>query len=87
MDLLEVGQLMGRSVYVAPGVPAERLAALRTAFDATMRDSGYIAQMKRVGFDMLYRKGIELQADLVRSMKDTDAVARDLRKIVDEQYR
>jgi hypothetical protein len=43
--------------------------------------------MKRAGFDMYYRKGIELQADLERAMKDTEAVARDLRKIIDQQYR
>jgi tripartite-type tricarboxylate transporter receptor subunit TctC len=87
MDLLEVGQLMGRSVYVAPGVPAERLAALRAAFDATMTDPSYIAQMKRAGFDMLHRKGVELQADLERAMNNTEAVASELRRIIDTQYR
>lgn len=87
IDLLDVGQLMGRSVYAPPGLPAERLAALRKAFDETMNDPGYIAQMKRAGFDMYHRKGTELQADLERAMKSTDAVARDLRKIVDQQYK
>jgi tripartite-type tricarboxylate transporter receptor subunit TctC len=87
MDLLDVGELMGRSVYVPPGVPVERLTALRAAFDETMKDPGYIAQMKRAGFDMYHRKGIELQADLERAMKDTEVVARDLRKIIDQQYR
>jgi tripartite-type tricarboxylate transporter receptor subunit TctC len=78
---------MGRSVYAPPGVPVERLTALRAAFDETMKDPGYVAQMKRVGFDMYYRKGIEFQADLERAMKNTEEVARDLRKIVDQQYR
>jgi tripartite-type tricarboxylate transporter receptor subunit TctC len=87
IDLLEVGQLMGRSVFVAPGIPTERLAALRTAFDETMTDPDYIEQMKRLGLDMLHRKGVQLQSDLERLMRDTDTVARDLKRIVEQQYR
>ena len=33
---------MGRSIFTAPGAPPERLAALREAFDATMRDPDLI---------------------------------------------
>lgn len=47
VDLAGLGLAIGRSVYAPPGVPADRLAALRTAFAQTMQDPAYIAQIKR----------------------------------------
>jgi tripartite-type tricarboxylate transporter receptor subunit TctC len=38
---------MDRPILVPPGVPPERLAALRAAFHAAMNDPGFIAQAKR----------------------------------------
>lgn len=39
---------VGRPLMTAPGVPADRVAALRRAFDRTMLDPRYIADVKRV---------------------------------------
>jgi hypothetical protein len=45
--LLSAGAVVGRP-YVAPrGVPPDRLAALRTAFDATMKDPEFLAEAAR----------------------------------------
>jgi tripartite-type tricarboxylate transporter receptor subunit TctC len=51
----------GRPLAVPKGVPAERLAALRTAFDATMKDPQFIAAMKRRGYtiDAISGPGID----------------------------
>ena len=38
---------MDRPILVPPGIPAERLAALRAAFHAAMNDPGFIAQARR----------------------------------------
>lgn len=38
---------MDRPILVPPGVPAERLAALRVAFHAAMNDPGFIAEAER----------------------------------------
>ncbi|MBO0712722.1 MAG: hypothetical protein J2P47_15735, partial [Acetobacteraceae bacterium] len=38
---------MDRPILVPPGVPPERLAALRAAFHAAMNDPGFIAEAKR----------------------------------------
>ena len=35
-----------------PGIPPERLAALRSAFDATMRDPEFLADASRQGLDV-----------------------------------
>ena len=37
----------GRPIVAPPEVPADRLNALRTAFDETMNDKDYLADLKR----------------------------------------
>ena len=38
LKMFAMGNAMGRSIFATPDVPAERAAALRKAFDDTMRD-------------------------------------------------
>ena len=42
-DLLTASALIGRPYIVPKAVPADRFAALRAAFDATMKDPEFIA--------------------------------------------
>jgi tripartite-type tricarboxylate transporter receptor subunit TctC len=37
----------GRSVFAPPGVPADRVTALRKAFDATMKDPAFLEEAKK----------------------------------------
>ncbi len=41
-------QQMGRPYVAPPGIPADKLAALRTAFDATEKDKAFLKDMKRL---------------------------------------
>lgn len=43
---------MARPYVAPPDVPAERLAALRTAFDAAHRDPGFLAEANKLGIDI-----------------------------------
>lgn len=43
---------MAYPFVVAPDVPADRVAALRAAFDATMKDKDFLAEAKRLGLDI-----------------------------------
>ncbi len=43
IDLIISPQLMGRPILTTPDVPADRLAALRAAFDKSMADPEFIA--------------------------------------------
>lgn len=43
---------LGRPYLAPPGVPADRLAALRTAFDETMKDPGFVADMHKRHLDL-----------------------------------
>lgn len=46
-ELIAIGSTFGRSYFVPQGVPAARLATLRKAFEATMKDPAFLAQMKK----------------------------------------
>jgi tripartite-type tricarboxylate transporter receptor subunit TctC len=51
VDFIGLSLAMGRSVYAPPGIPADRLAALRAALIATVQDPAYIADAKRFALD------------------------------------
>jgi tripartite-type tricarboxylate transporter receptor subunit TctC len=76
VDLLQIIQLVGRSVYMPPGVPHERFAALRAAFDATMKDPQFIARMNQKELDLDPRPGTELQAEIDRVMASAAGTAK-----------
>jgi tripartite-type tricarboxylate transporter receptor subunit TctC len=44
LELVLVQQVMGRPILAPPGIPAARVKALRDAFDATMKDSEFLAE-------------------------------------------
>ena len=51
VDFVGVSLAMGRAVYAPPGIPKDRLEALRAAFVATMKDPAYIAQARKLMLD------------------------------------
>jgi tripartite-type tricarboxylate transporter receptor subunit TctC len=46
----------------APGVPADKVAILRKAFDDTMQDPEFIADARKRNLDLSPKKGEELDA-------------------------
>jgi tripartite-type tricarboxylate transporter receptor subunit TctC len=50
--LVFADQEMGRPVVAPPDVPADRVAALRQAFDATMKDKEFLADAARLSIDI-----------------------------------
>ncbi len=52
----------GRPYFLPPDVPPARVAALRRAFDATMRDSAFVADAARLQLDIDPMTGEEVQA-------------------------
>ncbi len=47
LRLLSASTQIGRPIFTTPEVPAERVAALRAAFDAMMRDPAFLEEAKR----------------------------------------
>lgn len=81
--LLQSNQLVGRSIYAPPGIPADRLAALRNAFDKTMRDPEFLARMREQDLEIDPQPGAALQDEITRTMENADAVARDFKRLLD----
>ncbi len=52
----------GRPFFLPPNVPAERVAALRRAFDATMKDPAYLAEADKLKIEVDPLKGEEVAA-------------------------
>jgi tripartite-type tricarboxylate transporter receptor subunit TctC len=62
LKLIAARQTMARPFVVPPGIPTERLTALRNAFDATMRDPDFLADAKRQDLDVRPVTGAEADA-------------------------
>jgi tripartite-type tricarboxylate transporter receptor subunit TctC len=54
-------QVMGRPFLAPPGVPADRVAALREAFMATMKDQAFLAEAKKSQLEITPVSGQEVQ--------------------------
>jgi tripartite-type tricarboxylate transporter receptor subunit TctC len=52
LDIFFKQLVLGRPVAGPPGIPPDRLAALRTAFMATMKDKDFLAEASKVGLDI-----------------------------------
>ena len=61
LRLLVSRQNIARPFAAPPDVPAERVAALRGAFDAVMRDPDFIAETRKLGLEVRPVAGTEVQ--------------------------
>jgi tripartite-type tricarboxylate transporter receptor subunit TctC len=52
LKLFLTSQETARPFAAPPGVPADRAAALRAAFDATMKDAEFLAEAKKLNLDV-----------------------------------
>ena len=52
IKLLLVSQAMARPFAAPPGIPDDRKAALLSAFDATMKNSDFLAEAQKLNFDV-----------------------------------
>jgi len=80
-NLLTASAVVGRP-YIAPkGVPADRLAALRAAFDATMKDPEFLADSEKQHLAVTPMTGAEVETfikGLYRTPPDIAAAAREI---------
>jgi len=65
---------VGRAVIAPPGLPAERVAMLRAAFDATMKDAEFRAEIEATRLELDPMAGAELQALVEASTRVSGAV-------------
>ena len=61
-EVLGLPATVGPGYWMAPGVPDDRLAAVRKAFEATIVDPAFLASAKQVRLDLMPRPGAAVQA-------------------------
>jgi tripartite-type tricarboxylate transporter receptor subunit TctC len=83
IDVIDLLNVIGRSIYTTPDVPPERLAMLRKAFDQAVADPEFIAQMMQKRLELNPREGAALQADFERELGSVEEIGRELKKILD----
>ena len=67
LTLILLRQETGRPVAAPPGVPEDRLAALRRAFDATMKDPAFIAEAEKLQLEIEPMTGLEIHKMLAEA--------------------
>jgi tripartite-type tricarboxylate transporter receptor subunit TctC len=83
LRLLSASTEIGRPIFTTPGVPAERVAALRQAFDATVRDPAFLEEARRENFDIDPVSGETLQKLIAETVSIPQAQATRLKKIIE----
>jgi tripartite-type tricarboxylate transporter receptor subunit TctC len=61
LKLIVSRQSIARPFAAPPGIPADRAAALRAAFDATMKDPEFLAEAKRLALEVRPVSGADVQ--------------------------
>lgn len=76
-EFMALQNITGRAVFGPPGVPADRVAALRRAFDEVVKDATMLSELTRAGLVIEPSSGEEVQ-DVVRGLVATppDVVSR-----------
>jgi tripartite-type tricarboxylate transporter receptor subunit TctC len=79
-DFMSQAVAVGRPIATTPGVPADRLAALRKAFDETLADPAFIAEAEKQRLELRPMDGGRL-ADLIKALIETPADVRERIKL------
>ncbi|MGE5540240.1 MAG: hypothetical protein ACM30I_16610 [Gemmatimonas sp.] len=66
VDLYSAATAVGRPLVMGPGVPAQAVAAMRAAFDKTMKDPDFIAEAEKSGLDVTPIPGEAIQREMAK---------------------
>ncbi len=72
---------IGFTIMAPPGVPADRVAALRNAFLEMVRDPDFLAEAKKIGLDPEPQSGEELQSTVTDTLNATGEAVQKLREV------
>ena len=74
LELILIRQEMGRPFALPPGVPADRIATLRRAFDATLKDPAFAAEAQKINLEIDPLTGEEIAGLLQKAYGAPKAV-------------
>ena len=83
LTLILIRQEPGRPVAAPPGVPADRLAALRRAFDQTMKDPDFVAEAEKLQMEIEPLTAAEIDALLARAYATPKPIVEQAAKLLE----
>jgi tripartite-type tricarboxylate transporter receptor subunit TctC len=83
LRLILIRQEIGRPLAAPPGVPTERLAALRRAFAETMRDSEFLAEAERAQLEIEPLDAAEIDALMASAYAAPSAIVRQAAALIE----
>jgi len=72
LDFMSKAVAVGRPIATTPGVPAERVEALRRAFDATLKDPAFMREAEKERAEISPMTGAQL-AGIIRELIEAPA--------------
>ena len=82
LKLLSASVTIGRPIFAAPGVPAERVKALRVAFEAMIKDPGFLEAARTENFDINAVSGEDMQKIVEEIIATPKPIADRLNEII-----
>ncbi|MDB5570900.1 MAG: Tripartite-type tricarboxylate transporter, receptor component TctC [Hyphomicrobiales bacterium] len=82
LRLLSAPTAIGRPIFTTPGAPEERVKALRTAFDAMVKDARFLDDAKRENFEIEPVSGAEMQKIVAEIVTAPEPVRKKLGEII-----
>ncbi|MDX1482973.1 MAG: hypothetical protein R3229_00715 [Alphaproteobacteria bacterium] len=84
LKLMVMASRIGRPVLTTPGVPADRVAALRAAFDAAVTSDAFLAEAKKRRLEINPVSGVEVQRVVKEILSTPPELAKLARAAVTE---
>jgi tripartite-type tricarboxylate transporter receptor subunit TctC len=86
MEIILTGQASGRAVVTPPGVSKAKIAFLRKAIMAGLKDPDYVKRVEKAGFFTEPLSGEKTAALVEKALNITPEDAKKLRHIMYEKY-
>jgi len=82
LELFSQAEKVGRSLTAPPGLPPERIAELRSAFAATLKDPGFLADAEKMQLSLTPLMGDKLQAIIEKSFAYSPAIIEQAQALI-----
>lgn len=87
LEVLSSTNGIGRSLTAPPGLPAERVATLRKAFDAMVKSDRFLAEAKRMRLQIDPLPGDELKKLVLKAGNLTPDMVKQIQDIINIKYK